>query len=38
MCLARWWGRGDDGGGKSAVVDLSLESVRLELTVWEQWV
>ena len=35
-------GRDDDGGEVSAVVDPSLEgalsgTVRLQLTVWEQW-
>lgn len=43
MLLARLRGRCDDGGEVSAVVDPSLgvaseDTVRLQLTVWEQWV
>lgn len=56
MFWARLWGRGDDGGGASAVVDpslgaasagvgsrdaggtASLDALKLQLTLWEQWV
>jgi hypothetical protein len=36
MSPGRRGGKADDGGEAGAVVDLSLGSVRLELTVWEQ--
>jgi hypothetical protein len=42
MRTAAWQGRDDDGGEDSAVGGPSLgaaseDTVRLQLTVWEQW-